>query len=199
MHNQSNLLTLYIVRHAESTANAENRIQGRLDYPLSLLGYAQAYELRDGLKTISFKAVFSSPLKRALETAQIIRPKFPIRVDERLVERDLGVLSGLTMDEARLRFPSFHENRQDSFGGIDGVESLDQLWDRAQSLHKSLLALPTGCYLIVSHGIFISTLLRMQGFEHDYIALRNTQTITSHLEVSASTLVSSTIHLTQEE
>ena len=63
-----------LVRHGESVGNAENRLQGHADYPLSERGRAEALALAQRWKTeaITFDHVIASPLSRALETGQII-------------------------------------------------------------------------------------------------------------------------------
>ena len=63
---------IYIVRHGQTEYNVVGRYCGRIDVPLNENGINQAYELRDILKNIKFDYVFSSPLKRALKTAEII-------------------------------------------------------------------------------------------------------------------------------
>ena len=62
--------TLYLLRHAETTWNAERRIQGTLDAPLSERGARQVRALVDALRDVRLSALYSSPLQRAMETAR---------------------------------------------------------------------------------------------------------------------------------
>ena len=84
---------IYIVRHGETDWNKEHRIQGHQDIPLNDKGRLDAKEAKDKLKDIKFDVVFSSPLKRAYETAKIITDN-KIIIDKRLIERNNGKLEG---------------------------------------------------------------------------------------------------------
>lgn len=89
-------MRLYITRHGQTDWNTENRIQGRTDIPLNALGVEQAEILRDELADMHFDRVYSSPLSRAFQTAQIIAAKHNLDIvrDERIVEGDFGKLEG---------------------------------------------------------------------------------------------------------
>lgn len=63
---------LYLLRHAETTWNAENRVQGSLDAPLSEVGLRQADAAARALATMPLAAMYASPLPRALATAERI-------------------------------------------------------------------------------------------------------------------------------
>ena len=84
---------IYLVRHGQTDWNLEGRYQGRIDIKLNSKGREQAREIKEKLKGIKFDKVFSSPLKRALETAKIIIDN-DIEIDERLIERCNGELEG---------------------------------------------------------------------------------------------------------
>ena len=84
---------IYIVRHGQTDWNLEGRYQGRIDIELNSKGIEQAETIREELKDIKFDKVFSSPLKRAYKTAQIITNN-PITTDERIIERCNGKLEG---------------------------------------------------------------------------------------------------------
>ena len=89
---------IYLVRHGQTDWNLEGRYQGRIDIKLNSKGREQASEIKEKLKEIKFDKVFSSPLKRALETAQIITDN-DIEIDERLIERCNGELEGKLKSE----------------------------------------------------------------------------------------------------
>ena len=76
-------------------------MQGQADPPLDELGREQARALADHLRHETFHAIYSSPLARARETAEIIAAPhgLPVRYDDRLKERHLGEWTGLTGDE----------------------------------------------------------------------------------------------------
>ena len=77
---------IYVVRHGQTDWNLEGRFQGRIDIPLNEKGKSQAKKTKEKLEGIKFDKVFSSPLKRALETAKIITDE-PIDIDDRIIER----------------------------------------------------------------------------------------------------------------
>jgi len=91
----------YLVRHGESEWNAENRLCGRSNVPLSEAGRRQARSLAERLKPIRFEAFYSSPLERALETARLIAESVALQPvpDQRLVELDYGQWEGKTLTE----------------------------------------------------------------------------------------------------
>ena len=66
-------MELYLIRHGKTIWNAENRLQGRTDIELNEEGIAAAKELGEKLKNIHFDMIYSSPLKRAFNTAELIR------------------------------------------------------------------------------------------------------------------------------
>src|SRR5580765_6857553 len=100
------MATLVLVRHAESTWNAEGRWQGHADPPLSDAGRAQAEALAEDLAGERFDAVYTSDLARAAQTAEIIARRFglPAVSDPALREVDVGSWSGLTREEVAARF-----------------------------------------------------------------------------------------------
>ena len=84
---------IYIVRHGQTDWNLEGRYAGRVDVPLNENGIRQAKVIHDKLKNVKFDVVFSSPLKRAYKTAQLICDS-NIIVDNRIIERSNGDLEG---------------------------------------------------------------------------------------------------------
>lgn len=102
------MATLYLVRHGETTFNAEGRIQGHLDAPLSDLGLRQAEMIARRLAGETFSAVYSSDLGRARVTAETIAKPHGLLVNTTplLREANLGVVQGLTRAEVEERFPA---------------------------------------------------------------------------------------------
>lgn len=96
-----------IVRHGQSTYNIEKRIQGRTDASsLTPKGCDDAGKAGKALSSISFQAIYSSPLQRAKSTAEIIRSQLAtqapvIQIDEQLVEVDLPLWAGMTTSEVK--------------------------------------------------------------------------------------------------
>ncbi|HNV34884.1 MAG TPA: histidine phosphatase family protein [Bacillota bacterium] len=99
------------MRHGQTSHNFEGRMQGRSDIPLDDKGMEQAQAvaraLRDGEFGMEFDAVYSSPLKRARKTAEIVAGALGAEVKSipELMEIDCGLISGYTISEAMLKFP----------------------------------------------------------------------------------------------
>ncbi|TYB31933.1 MAG: histidine phosphatase family protein, partial [Candidatus Mcinerneyibacterium aminivorans] len=68
-------MEIYFVRHGETKGNKEKKFRGRTDYPLNENGKNQAKKLKEKLKKYKFDKLLTSPLKRAHETAKIIKPE----------------------------------------------------------------------------------------------------------------------------
>jgi len=105
------MLKLIVIRHAESLWNPVGRYQGLLDPDLTERGVEQAKKLAQVLKKENINALFSSPLKRTFKTAQIIGEEIglkPIK-EERIIEIDHGIWSGLLVDEVKEKFPKDFE------------------------------------------------------------------------------------------
>jgi len=105
---ESTATTLLLIRHGETAWNAESRIQGQLDVPLSNAGFWQAGRLAQRLADEPIDAIVASDLTRAWLTAQPIgqaRQIDPL-ADVRLRERHFGIFQGHTLDEISLRWPA---------------------------------------------------------------------------------------------
>ena len=95
------MTTLLLVRHGETDWNAEGRLQGHTDRPLTDYGRRQAQQLAEELEREEIDAIYSSDLARARETAQIVgeRLALPVELDPELREKDWGTWEGLTAVE----------------------------------------------------------------------------------------------------
>ena len=148
---------LTLVRHGETEWNAAGRIQGHLDVPLSATGLVQAAAIGQRLGGEAFDAILSSDLERALQTARPIgrHPEKTILRDARLRERHLGVLQGLTGEEAAIRQPhawgAFKARNPEA--ALEGGETLGEFSQRVVGLIDELLrAHAGGRLLLVTHG-----------------------------------------------
>ncbi len=126
-------MRLHLIRHGETTSNAEGRVQGHLDVPLSDRGQREASLLADRLAGMPIQALYASTLQRALHTARTVAQRIEVDVLERefLMERDVGELSGLTGEEIGDKFPAWREHRyltnaQDIVPGYEGDEAFNE-------------------------------------------------------------------------
>lgn len=103
--------TIYLIRHGETIANVEGIFRGRKDVPLNDNGKKQASDLADALSSVSFSAIYSAPLSRAIETARAIastRDMQPIPCAE-FDNIDLGEWTGRPKKEIQQKFPELWE------------------------------------------------------------------------------------------
>ena len=155
--------TIVLVRHGETDWNRERRFQGHADVPLNDEGRRQARELADRLSGARYAAAYSSPLRRAFETAQIIASPLGLEIEprERLMEVDVGSWSGLTTAEVESRYPEGFRHWSDHrAGGWTDGETYDELGRRdVADLHALATRHPDERLLAVTHGGAIRAVL----------------------------------------
>ncbi len=156
--------TILMARHGQTEWNVSNRFQGNKDSPLTEIGIKQANDLKASLNGKNIHIAYSSPLKRALDTAKIITSGTPIRVIERdgLREINLGPWEGKTRKEAQLSHPVEFNNfwNQPEQYLLFGAETYEELQKRVASEIKSIfLDNPGENILIVSHWIAIKVVI----------------------------------------
>lgn len=146
--------TVYLARHGRTAFNAEDRMRGLSDPPLDEVGRAEAQKLAAALADTGGAIVVSSPLQRAVATAQSIADAagVPATVDIRLNDRDYGPHTGERRADVIARY-----------GSIDnapGVEPLEAVRHRALAAFTALVDEHDGGPLIlVSHDAFNRALL----------------------------------------
>jgi broad specificity phosphatase PhoE len=151
-----------LLRHGESTGNAQGVYQGRAEYDLSEKGRRQVKALADYWQAleITFLKIISSPLARAWQSAEIIGEilNIPLELDDNWQEIDNGNLAGLTLEEAeeKAQFPGLI-TPYDPIGGTG--ESDWDLYMRAAFVVQDLINRLPGDYLVVSHGGFLNRVM----------------------------------------
>jgi broad specificity phosphatase PhoE len=146
----------YFVRHGETEWNLEGRVCGRTDVYLSDTGRRQAWLLARRLKSIPFEVMYSSPLRRALDTAHLIGKatgKDPV-VDPRLTELNYGTWEGKLFEEICRENPVLYHAWVADPGRIAPPqgESGEQLIERvAPFLADLAVRHPRGNVLVVCH------------------------------------------------
>ena len=156
---------LYLLRHGQTVWNVEQRPQGRLDSPLTERGRQQAEAHAHRLANIPFVRAYTSPLGRAIDTAErVLRGRnVPLTVLDDLSELDWGDLAGLLPEERERRFPDLQAARQtDKWNTpIPNGESYASAWPRAQRAIEQIVSGGPGAVLVVTHEM-IGRLLRME-------------------------------------
>ena len=157
---------ILLVRHGQSTWNADGRWQGRADPPLSELGRRQAEVAAVAVRELGVTRVIASPLVRAHGTATVIGDALALGVatDPRLQERDAGDWTGKTRTEIEAGWPGFLADGKRP----PGFEVDDVLHERALAAVRDVAALATstgGPVIVVSHGGLIRVVERALGSE----------------------------------
>ena len=161
---------LLLLRHGQSTWNADGRWQGQADPPLSPLGEEQAFDAARRLAPGQFSRIVASNLRRAHRTAEILAEalRLPVEVDPDLREIDVGEWQGLTRAEINVRAPGaladWSEGRSES---TPGGESRTHLTDRGRAalLRAAATSAAGDRILLVSHGALIRNLDRAMGLQ----------------------------------
>jgi 2,3-bisphosphoglycerate-dependent phosphoglycerate mutase len=155
---------LFTVRHGLTQLNRDKRVGGRYDAPLIEEGRRQAREANGSFDGTHFDVVISSPLSRALETAEIIAGvrREDVVVEEGCTERSFGEMEGLTPAQVRERLPQVRYVR---IGHVDyslnppGGETFEQLRERARRFLERTLKLHGGKrILLFGHENFLQQL-----------------------------------------
>jgi len=149
---------LLVIRHGETVWNAEHRFTTRSDVPLSDTGIRQAQEAAANLAATAIDRIYSSPLQRALRTAETIAASQAaacrIEVDPRLTEIDAGPFDGKTTEELEAgplaeAFAGWHTDGDPVFP--EGTETFDHALERITAFFADHHDEP-GTTLIATHG-----------------------------------------------
>ncbi len=157
-------MRLILVRHGETPYNEGGRVQGIGDTELNEKGRTQAQLLARALEKEEVTAIYSSPLKRALETAHIIAEPhgLEVMVEANLREIDAGELDGLTYVEMAERYGEFLREwvKGSTTLRMPGGESMAELQGRAWGAIENIAAANRdGVVIIASHYFAIQSIL----------------------------------------
>lgn len=151
------MLKIYLLRHGETTFNADNnRYCGRTDAPLTARGIEQAEEVARLVKDIRFDAIYSSPLTRAYQTAQIASGGQSVEKVDKLIEADFGHWEGKTRAEFIAEDPGLWARWSEDpvttkAGGIGetALEVAERVGDFFKELQEKH---PSGQVMVVAHN-----------------------------------------------
>lgn len=150
-------MAIFLVRHGQDTDNANKILNGRRDTDLTELGKKQARIVAQKLKNNQIQAIYSSPLRRAYETAKIIAEELGINkvvIDQRLIERDFGVLTGKKVDDIQKYADKILvADRINYFLEAEGAETFPILYERGKKIIREIQERhPESNILVVTHG-----------------------------------------------
>lgn len=163
-------MKIYMIRHGETDWNKERKLQGQVDIPLNAFGRHLAEETAPALKDIPFSAVYTSPLSRAKETAELVMAgrQVPLIEEPRIVEMGFGEYEGLCCNEDgwNIPDPDFRNffDAPEKYQPPRGGETFRQVSDRLESFLKELLGnqkLRDKTVLLSTHGAALCGILRL--------------------------------------
>ncbi len=149
-------MKILIVRHGKTDWNRQKRAAGLSDIELNDEGIAQAEELREKLKDVNFDLIISSPLKRALKTANIINKDHnkEIIIDNGATERNLGIYEGQPNEQEIFNEIRYYTKNVPVENGEDCktyTKKVFEFLDTTIEKYKGKV----DTILIVSHGFFL--------------------------------------------
>lgn len=155
-------MKLYITRHGKTQWNTIKKLQGWQDSPLTEEGINRAEKLANRLKFIDFNKIYSSPQKRALDTAKILNTKdVEIQILDELKELGLGKWEAMRLEEVEKKYPEEHYlyfNKPHLYEPLGG-ETFDELFLRVKKALKEIISTKAENVLIVSHGVTIKAII----------------------------------------
>ena len=154
---------LIIVRHGECDGNKDGIFRGRFDFPLNQTGLQQAREVAADLMRYSFSKVYSSPLKRSLQTAQAIADAKGVSVVamEEFNNINLGHWEGQSKDKIKKRYPKEWEiwRAKPECLTLSNAETLEMVQKRALAGVEQLKSLSDETVILVTHRSVFKVLL----------------------------------------
>lgn len=146
-------MNIYVVRHGQTDWNIQGRIQGSTDIELNSTGINQAKQTAELLKNINFKVIYSSPLKRTVDTAKMINEYHNINIitDNRIIERNFGDFEGTQNVLTDISdYLDFDKNLS-----TNNVETIQELFERIEDFLLDIYNTYKNTddnILIVTHG-----------------------------------------------
>lgn len=154
---------LHLIRHGQTDWNRDKRVQGHAESELTALGRQQAARLAPVLAQEPITAVYCSSSVRTRQTGEIVFQDSGLSLSpcDRLREIHLGPWEGRLQAEVRETWPEQFEHfwQQPDRFRMKGAETFEQVQQRAMKRMEELLALPDEHIAVVSHGVWIKTLL----------------------------------------
>ena len=158
------MLKFVLVRHGLTEWNQEGRYLGSSDVGLSEQGKIQAALLAPALDNFPIDVIYSSPLKRSVETAKQTGEHLGIEVtiDDRLRELNFGIFEGLTFQQAQGNYPDQMRRWLDDYNQPpENGETISSLVERVSGFLKDTIVSNEGkCVLVFSHGGVLREILR---------------------------------------
>lgn len=154
--------TIFLLRHGETLWNKERRVMGRLEIPLNRMGTLQARRVAKIAPLLEIDAIYSSPLKRAVQTAYILSKgsDLPVKIDPDLTEFAFGRWEGCEFEEL-IKDKTYRRFLKDPLNtSVPGEETIRDVQKRGlKALRSAVKEFPRGRLLFVSHGDVIRAIV----------------------------------------
>lgn len=161
-------MRLYIIRHGETDWNVQRRFQGRSDIPLNEEGRRLARITSEALRDVPFARIYTSPLKRAYETAMLVKGDrdIPVMIEPRIIEIGFGEYEGLCCGKDNYNIPdpafmNFFE-KPEAYKPPRGAEGIDELRARTADFLQEIVHnkdMENDIILVSTHGAALRGLL----------------------------------------
>ena len=157
-------MRLILIRHGQTDWNVRHIVQGKNDLPLNRTGVAQAEDIGNFLKEREISAIYSSPLRRAYQTAIRIARGGAVTVDDRLTERDFGKWDGMGFPQIAEAYPDLWKiwRTTPAEAEIPGAERIATVAERCLSILGEIVQRhcpKNETVVIVSHTITLKLIM----------------------------------------
>jgi broad specificity phosphatase PhoE len=154
---------IILARHGETEWNVEEVFRGRIDIELNETGVRQAELLAEYLSGVNIDAIYSSPLRRALNTAEVITSyhKLEVKIAPGLIDCNFGKWQGLHLQEVKDRYKELYTQWMENPHLVqmpDG-ENLSDVRERALTVVDEVVAKHEGTVVLVSHRVVNKVLI----------------------------------------
>lgn len=161
---------VYLLRHGSIDHGSEKRYIGHTDLPLDELGIEQAYAVRDYFKPLAIDAVFTSPLKRCLQTAEILcaEKSMPYAIVDALCEINMGDWENVSVAHIKEHYPKLYAKRGEDLEHFTPThgESFHDMAKRVREAFEKIVREASGSIIIVAHaGVNRMILTHLFGIE----------------------------------
>jgi len=157
------MVEIILVRHGETEWNIKEIFRGRIDIELNETGIKQAELLAEYLSQVEMEAIYSSPLKRALKTAEVIASyhNLDVEIAPGLIDFDYGEWQGLPHQEVKNKYKELYAEwiKNPHRVKMPGGESLDDVRRRAIGVVDSVISQYEGTIALVSHRVVNKVLI----------------------------------------
>jgi broad specificity phosphatase PhoE len=154
---------IILIRHGETEWNTGDVFRGRIDIGLSETGLKQASALGEYLKNVKVDAIYSSPLKRALATAEEINRYHNLEIEttDGLIDYNFGEWQGMSRQDIKTKYTELYNewNTHPERVKTPGGETLNDVRDRALGFINDILDRYKGTIILVSHRVVLKVIV----------------------------------------